>query len=73
YRIVNMIMKGGWFIMKNNIVYVDFNERKILLNHNTSFFNKIKKFIKKLFISNRFKNKKNISTCKRIPKKRYFS
>ncbi|AGK95296.1 hypothetical protein [Clostridium pasteurianum] len=59
--------------MKNNIVYVDFNERKVLLAHNTSFFNRIKKFIKKLFIANRFKSKKDASTCKRIPKKRYFS
>ena len=73
YRIDIVLMKGGCFIMKNNIVYVDFNERKILSSQNTSFINSIKKFIKKLFISKKFKNKKMSPQCKRIPDKRHFS
>lgn len=59
--------------MKNNIVYVDFNERKILSSHNNSFINKIKVFIKKLFTFNDTNSKKNKASCKRIPKKRHFS
>ncbi|OMH22027.1 hypothetical protein AC231_16785 [Clostridium pasteurianum] len=44
--------------MKNNIVYVDFNERKVLSAQSTPLFIKIKNFIKKLFFLNKFENKK---------------
>jgi len=59
--------------MKNNIVYVDFNERKVLSAQSTPLFIKIKNFIKKLFFLNKFKNKKNSYYCKRILNKRHFS
>ncbi|AOZ73706.1 hypothetical protein CP6013_02995 [Clostridium pasteurianum DSM 525 = ATCC 6013] len=59
--------------MKNNIVYVDFNERKVLSAQSTPLFIKIKNFIKKLFFLNKFENKKNSYDCKRILNKRHFS
>lgn len=73
YRVIIVLMKGWCFIMKNNIVYVDFIERKVLSAQNTSFINSIKKFIKKLFISNKLVDIKTSPQCKRIPNKRHFS
>lgn len=66
-------MKGGCYIMKNNIVYVDFTQKKILSTSKTSFRNSIKKFIKKLFTFRELKTEKVKPNGKRIHPERYFS
>lgn len=58
--------------MKNNVVYVDFTSRKVLRSNNGFSFKAFKKHMTYVFssLTNRFNGG---PSCKRIPKKRYFS